>query len=156
MRLIRFWVSGIPRPAGSKRAFTNPRTGRAMIVDASGSNGVKWRKAVQRAAAEEIWRCGWQITPSAVALYLEFHMERPKSHHRKLGLKPTAPQYHTQKPDATKLVRSVEDSLTGILWQDDAQVVRQEVRKVWVTGSPGVWVCVQVLDEDGALDHVRD
>ena len=33
------------------------------------------------------------------------------------------------RPDATKLVRAVEDALTGLVWRDDAQVVIQTVRK---------------------------
>ncbi len=33
------------------------------------------------------------------------------------------------KPDATKLVRALEDALTRIVWKDDAQVVTQVVHK---------------------------
>ena len=38
------------------------------------------------------------------------------------------------KPDLTKLVRAAEDSLRGVLWRDDAQVVRQVTEKRW--GEP--------------------
>lgn len=37
--------------------------------------------------------------------------------------------YPITKPDSTKLVRAVEDALTGVLWGDDAQVVDQHVFK---------------------------
>lgn len=117
-----------------------------MIVDASGTNGVKWRRAVSKAASQAVWTSGWVVTDRPIRLYLEFHLERPKSHYDKRGLKQDAPHYHTKRPDATKLLRSVEDSCTGIVWSDDAQVVRQEVRKSYVTGAPGVHVTVQILE----------
>jgi Holliday junction resolvase RusA-like endonuclease len=45
-------------------------------------------------------------------------------------LKPTAPTWCITKPDATKLVRGIEDAITNAgLWRDDAQVARQFVEK---------------------------
>ena len=37
--------------------------------------------------------------------------------------------YPITKPDATKMLRAVEDAMTGIAWLDDAQIVRQVVTK---------------------------
>jgi Holliday junction resolvase RusA-like endonuclease len=47
-------------------------------------------------------------------------------------LKASAPANHTIKPDVTKLVRSLEDSLKGIVWLDDSQVVKQSASKRYV------------------------
>lgn len=44
-------------------------------------------------------------------------------------LKPSAPPYPAQRPDTTKLVRSAEDALKGILWRDDSQIVSQFATK---------------------------
>ncbi len=59
-------------------------------------------------------------------------MPRPKAHSRKDGvLKDDAPNWHANKPDATKLLRSLEDALTGVLWIDDSRIVRQQVKKIY-------------------------
>ncbi len=63
----------------------------------------------------------------------EFHLMRPKFHYgtgrNAAMLKDSAPDFPTARPDATKLFRSTEDALTGILWVDDAQIVLQVVSK---------------------------
>jgi Holliday junction resolvase RusA-like endonuclease len=56
-----------------------------------------------------------------------FVLERPKTDWgtgRNAGrLKPRAPAWPLKRPDSTKLVRAVEDALTGILWSDDSVIV---------------------------------
>lgn len=60
--------------------------------------------------------------------------------------RPSAPHYPAVKPDATKLVRAVEDALTGICWRDDAQIVNQDVRKRYAdTGSARVEIAITSL-----------
>ncbi len=128
-KTIAFWVPGIPRPGGSKRAFYNPRLGRAMIVDACSKNK-EWRAAVAWAAKEV-----FSGTPLRCPLRVSFKFEftRPASHFgtgKNSGyVRDSAPSYKTTKPDVTKLVRSTEDALTGILWVDDSQIVNQTAWK---------------------------
>mgnify|MGYP000890587929 CR=1 FL=1 len=38
MNELRFSVAGVPVPQGSLKAFTNPKTGRAMLTSTSGQN----------------------------------------------------------------------------------------------------------------------
>jgi Holliday junction resolvase RusA-like endonuclease len=38
---------------------------------------------------------------------------------------------HTQRPDASNLVKTVEDALNGIIYEDDAQVWHITAKKVW-------------------------
>lgn len=138
-----FFVPGIAKPAGSKRAFVpiNKRTGQPFrskttgrvvvsVVDDSGAKGKDWRGDVKAIASRE-----YQGEPVACPVVLEilFVMPRPKAHFRKNGngpLRPDAPTWHTNKPDATKLLRSVEDGLTGIVWVDD-NAVMPRVEKVY-------------------------
>jgi len=61
-----------------------------------------------------------------VSLSVSFYLPRPKSLRAK-----TKP--HVTKPDLDKLVRSVKDGLTQIVWHDDSQVV--EVR-AWKAYTP--------------------
>jgi Holliday junction resolvase RusA-like endonuclease len=68
-----------------------------------------------------------------LGLAVVFNITRPKGHFgtgRNAGaLKDSAPYWPTVKPDATKLLRGLEDALTGVVWRDDAQVVEQAVTK---------------------------
>lgn len=135
--MIEIRVVGIPAPGGSKRGFVNPRTGRVVIVEDAKRNKT-WRESVAQAALAA-YRGDALIGP--VGVEVVFLMPRPKGHYgsgRNAGtLKRTAPCYHVTKPDATKLWRSTEDALTGLVWRDDAQVATQRVFKKYANKAPG-------------------
>lgn len=38
---------------------------------------------------------------------------------------------HLTKPDLSNLLKSVEDSLNGILWKDDSYITKVEMEKTW-------------------------
>jgi len=139
-----FFVPGTPRPGGSKTAFYNKKTGRAMIVDAGGKPTKNWRDSVATAALE----AGIEKLDGPVRLNLSFFFERPKSHYRSgkysNELKTDAPKFKTSKPDTTKLIRSTEDALTGIAWHDDSQVIRQFAEKLYCDkdATPGCKVFI--------------
>lgn len=67
-------------------------------------------------------------------MIVEFFLPRPKGHFGVHGVKRSAPKYPTVRPDATKLMRPLEDALTGIVWKDDSRIVEQVVRKSY--GDP--------------------
>ena len=48
-------------------------------------------------------------------------------------LKDSAPVFKDTAPDLSKLWRAVEDSLTGIVYKDDSQVVQLALQKRWGT-----------------------
>jgi Holliday junction resolvase RusA-like endonuclease len=133
--MISFKVDGIPRPGGSKNAFKNPRTG-GIIVTEAGKHTAQWRK---KCAAEA--RLAWQgkLLSEPLSLEVTFSFQRPRSHYgsgkNSTLLKPSSPQHHTSKPDTTKLLRALEDALTGIIWVDDSQVVHQSATKKWDTAG---------------------
>lgn len=142
--LLNIIVPGIPAPGGSKRALWRPGTKHANIVDAGGERTKNWRAVVALAA-----RSAYRETPDTgpLSLRLMFFMPRPKSHYRSNGeLKPNAPYLHVKKPDTTKLIRSTEDALTGIVWQDDSQIAHQQADKVYGE-SPGCRVVVTLLED---------
>jgi len=143
---VSFTVHGTPVAGGSKRGFVNRNTGRVIITDAS-DKARPW-KALVRDAAVQAMTCHDEtpigthgyLPPLEGPLLLEvtFWMPRPKSHFgtgKRAGiLKPAAPRFHTVKPDTTKLLRLIEDSLTGVVWRDDSQVATQIAQKVY--GEP--------------------
>src|SRR4051812_44229719 len=127
---LEFTVHGRPQPAGSKKGFFNPRTSRVVIVD-DAKNSRPWKQQVAGAALDAMGDTPMLNGP--VELAVTFFLARPKGHYgtgrNADTLKPSAPEYPTVKPDATKLLRAVEDAMTGIVWRDDAQVVTQRAYK---------------------------
>jgi Holliday junction resolvase RusA-like endonuclease len=80
-----------------------------------------------------------------VRLSLVFLFTRPAGHYRRDGsLKPSAPVYHAVKPDGSKLQRSTEDALSGLVIEDDARIVGTVWDKRYCVGSerPGALITV--------------
>lgn len=134
-------VPGIPQPGGSKRAFVRGK--RAMIVDAN----AKARPWKDRVIAEARSALGARpALDGPLHLAIEFRLPRPKGHFGKKGLRASAPNFPTSRPDATKLLRCTEDALTEAgVWRDDAQVVTQVVDKVYGP-QPGATIRVSPLE----------
>lgn len=147
MNQIRFFVNGTPKPAGSKRVFLNKKTGKPIVTDDSGAQGKDWRHDVKCAARDA---CKGAPLEGPLKLTLVFRVTRPQSHFGKKGLKPNAPKYPTSKPDCLKLARGVEDSMSAVVYRDDAQIAVESICKVYCDEAnphPGVLVIVQALDD---------
>jgi Holliday junction resolvase RusA-like endonuclease len=146
---VSFRVVGKPQPAGSKRAFATPG-GRISVVDAN-AKSKPWQAVVADAALEAmIGEDGVvaEVMQGPLGLSVVFTVARPKGHYgsgRNAGvLKASAPAHPAVKPDATKLLRGLEDAMSGVVWRDDAQVVEQAVVKRY--GHPeGAQVMVWTL-----------
>lgn len=66
---------------------------------------------------------GWEIaTKKALTLAVVFVMPRAKSNRTK---------HHTQKPDASNLLKLLEDAGNGALYHDDSQITSVFMHKVW-------------------------
>lgn len=146
--MIEFFVPGIPQPGGSKRAFVNKKTGRAIVTE----DNVRCRD--WRAVVADQAQASMNASPfrGAVSLEITFYMPRPKGHFgtgRNVGkLKASAPDLPTVRPDATKLLRALEDALKGICWIDDAQVVEQHVYRRY-GDRPGAHVLIaEIINAD--------
>lgn len=138
---IEFFVEGVPRTKGSSFSFVNPKTGKIVYVH-DNKHLKKWTAAVKFGALEH--KC--KPVPGPIWLTILYIMPRPKAHFTKRGdLKPDAPELPMGRPDADKLERAVFDSLTGVAYRDDSQVVHVSHGKVYVnnsTDSPGVRIRV--------------
>lgn len=107
----------------------------------------EWKSAVMAAAKEK----GEGVTfTGPLALSLSFYFARPQSHFGAKGLKPSAPVFHTKKPDADNLAKAVMDAMTDAgFWTDDCQVVESHTFKSYVTDTApeGCRVVVTQLTE---------
>lgn len=124
---LRFTVFGTPVPQGSTRAFI-PKGWKRPIITAANAKTKPWRQEISGAALHAMERSGFQlIAEGAVILYVSFYFDKPKSTAKRITSK-------TTKPDLDKLLRSVNDSLTGIAFKDDAQIISCMILKAF--GSP--------------------
>ena len=127
---VRFFVAGLAKPGGSKKGFYIEKIKRVVITDASGKKGREWRADVKATAYEAMQGRSPFARDVPLFLGILFVMPRPGSQLRANGeVKDWALLWPVTKPDATKLIRSAEDAMTGIVWVDDAQVVLQLVGK---------------------------
>jgi Holliday junction resolvase RusA-like endonuclease len=119
---VSFTVYGTARPKGSHRPFLHPRTKQIILRPAS--QGLKaWEESIrheaQRHAEQGVFFGG------PVKLLATFVFARPKSVSAKKR------EHMTVAPDLSKLIRGIEDALTGLLWRDDSQVTEVHARKVY-------------------------
>ncbi len=131
---LSFVVLGRPQPAGSKKAFAVRRggelTGRVAVVD-DAKHSRSWKHDVAVVARQAV--AGAPVLEGPLDLDVVFVVARPKGHYgtgRNLRqIRASAPALPTVKPDVTKLLRAVEDALTGVIYRDDAQIVKQHAEK---------------------------
>lgn len=142
--MIEFFVPGIPKPGGSKRAFYVKKLNRAVITDAGGASTKEWRQQVAAFARDAY---NGPLLDGAMTVTMQFFMPRPKGHSGSKGIKPSAPLYPATKPDVLKLARSTEDALTGIIWRDDCTTVSLSLDKQYADsrpdGRPGARITVE-------------
>jgi crossover junction endodeoxyribonuclease RusA len=139
---LNFFVAGIPKPGGSKRAFFRPGMQRPVITDDAGEGNRNWRAAVADFASRAM--SGQQLLAGPLRLDIVFHVLRPKGHFGAKGLLPSAEPYPAKRPDVLKLARSTEDAMTGVVYVDDAQIVAEWLTKVY-SEKAGAEITVTVL-----------
>lgn len=123
--MTKFTVYGRPQPQGSTRAFL-PKGSHRPIITSDNKHLRPFRQQVSQTAVIEL-RGQIMAKETPVIVRVTFYFAKPRS----------APRKRTEpcvKPDLDKLARAALDSLTGIAYEDDAQVVQLEARKMY--GSP--------------------
>lgn len=126
-RQLAFLMSLGVKPKGQGRPRFDPRSMRAYTPETT-------RKYIDMLKAE-INRT-WPNKPlsGAIAVSVEAIFNLPK----RAGERP----FHVQRPDADNIAKAVLDSLNGIVFADDAQVVELHATKVWAID--GDRLCVKV------------
>jgi Holliday junction resolvase RusA-like endonuclease len=133
---VTFRVEGMaPAPQGSKDWLPNRR------MKESCPHVKPWRILVAQSAVA----AGVPLLRGPVRLSVVFIFSRPAGHFRKDGsLKPSAPLHHSIRPDLSKLLRSTEDALTSVVYEDDSRIVGCAIEKRYAIGNerPGALVTV--------------
>lgn len=145
---LAFFAEGHPETAGSKRPVAGMRKdgsiyARAIEGNDSESQARKkaWRQIVQLAAQQAMRQQGWRLETGPVTLLAVFFRRHSAKHYgtgrNARVLKPNAPLWSVEAPDALKLARAVEDALSGVAYKDDAQVILGTQAKVYVDRFSG-------------------
>ncbi len=127
---IRFFVPGLPRPQGSKKAINVKGLNYSVLVEQV--KGVeKWRRVVGKVAGN-LWK---PRVPANGKVHVSLEFIMPWRKH---------PSHAYPPDDLDKLCRAVLDAMTGIVYRDDSQVVYLEAtkRRADETDDPGVWALV--------------
>lgn len=114
---VRFIVYGDAAPQGSK-SFKGIRGGKAILAESSKRNK-PWRQEVSGTAMLYRQQPLWD---QAIKLKVTFYTARPKSLAKKKLRR-------ASRPDLSKLVRSIEDAMEGIIYKDDGRIDHIEARK---------------------------
>lgn len=126
------FVPILPAPKGSTRSFISRKTGR--VVTQGACRRTKEVEAAIRYAAQRAWTGA--PTDDAVALTVTFSTRRPKAAKNR--------PYPIVKPDIDKLLRTVLDALTGVVYHDDAQVTSVAASKTY-TEEVGIRIEAEVV-----------
>lgn len=138
MTEISFEVRGYPVPQGSTRTFVIK--GRAVTTNRTPKLDA-WRTAIAQEARNAIIKAppsisyGFQLLEGALEVECAFTFTPVKSR-RKQG------KAHFQRPDIDKLLRAVLDACTGVIYHDDAQVMKLIGMKEYGS-SPGCRIKVK-------------
>jgi len=146
------FVPGEPKPGGSKRALLARGSKRPVVVDDC-KKTKDWQTNVRHFAYQAY---EGPLQEGALRLTVTFYLVRARSHYgtgrNRNRLKPSAPPDPNRRPDTTKLLRSTEDALTGLVWRDDAQIIEHYTFKRWGP-KPGAQIMVETI---GARQNEED
>lgn len=166
--VFKGFIPGHPRTKGSFTAIRNPKTNKIFFKQSDKSRA--WqntiRDLVHRNLPEMLF--GDQTYP--VSITMTFYIARPMSHYGTgknfRTLKASAPMLPTSRRlDLDKLIRTVLDGLTSVVYDDDTRVVTIVASKLWAgldapgTSGPGVelqiyrWTQAPEVREDGPVDE---
>lgn len=139
---LMFTVVGEAQPKGSikilprvRRFPVTMRTFRDLmmaVVATSDNPQVKsWQSRIAFEATTALRQAKRTAIVGPVSVQAEFYLPRPT------GLPKSYAGPHLKKPDADKLLRSLLDALTGVVWQDDSQVTSIIAGKAYASlGDP--------------------
>jgi len=153
---LKFTAYGIPQPKGSAKAFLPFHATKAVVkavlenwrpgiivgmikklrpIVMSDNPKVKaWQKIIAQYASLDFQGPPWE---GPVRLDIKFYLPRPKAAANRC--------WHLTRPDLDKLVRAVTDGLTGIVYEDDKQVVWGHRSKEYEErGGPGPRAVIRV------------
>lgn len=146
LRTVEIFIPGQPVPQGSMVPFIDKRTKKANLKPDNERELMSWRRNVTAHA-----RIKWPGSPTnnPIRLDVVFWFSRTKltagGPQRLSGRVPC----NRTTPDRDKLLRAVQDALTGVVYVDDSRAIAGETEKRFVGPKerPGVLLRIEELPE---------
>lgn len=134
----RAWIPGQARPFSRRTSHTITKRGVSIVRNYMVPGSAEWKRAARKIL---------KATPGQMYLmdpvWLEVHVFRAKAKGRSCNMR-----YPTVRPDATNLLKLIEDALIGVAFLDDSQVVAQHTYKRYHKDViEGVYVAVGPMGE---------
>lgn len=116
----------------------------------SGKRTYNPQSEIERAVQWEIKKqlqAGYELIKTPLILAIDAYFPRPASHYgtgkNVDKLKPSAPKYHTNKPDHDNIIKFYMDCMNKLVFEDDTQIVAfDRCGKLWAhKNAPG---CVKI------------
>lgn len=139
---IEFMIPGEPKGKGRPRFA---RMGR-FVKTYSPEDTVNFESWVKLCFIQAAAKQGWEIIGAGVPIKMkiECHFSYPKSMSAK---KRSQNMYVTKKPDWDNIGKAICDTLNGVAYHDDSQVVSAEVLKLFTDGQPQIIVTLYSIGE---------
>jgi Holliday junction resolvase RusA-like endonuclease len=135
--IVTFKVDGTPVPKGRARYVRRGNHISTYTPDKTRN----YESLIKEAAIEAMGSSEPLETP--VTLYLYIRAPIPKSLPKKrIEACLNGSEKPIKKPDASNVLKSVEDAMNGVVYKDDSQIINLHVTKVYSTLA-GVDVCVK-------------
>ncbi|MBU9711088.1 RusA family crossover junction endodeoxyribonuclease [Evansella tamaricis] len=145
--MITFTIYGEPVAQGRPRTGKS-FTGKTVVYDPKKSRNYK--QYVRLVALEHRPK---NLLESELELVIDVFRKIPKSMPKyKQELAIEGKLRPTTKPDVDNYAKGIKDGLSGIIWNDDKQVVSLLVRK-WYSSTPRVEVKVIEIEEEGTCQN---
>jgi len=148
MTPLKFSVIAEPKPKGSFRAYTytrKPEKGGGIGARVTNDNtGTKsWESRVQFEAFTAMRQAKAKHDGGGIAIDVQFYLPMPQYLRKKHYDGP-----HLKKPDLDKLLRSTMDGLKGVVYEDDAQVIRVTGAKFYAGAAEQPRADVSIIPVD--------
>jgi Holliday junction resolvase RusA-like endonuclease len=135
--MVTFKVDG--NPVGKQRARYVKRGN--FVQTYTPEKTRTYESLIKEAAIEAMGSSEPLETP--VTLYLYIRVPMPKSYSKKrIEACLNGSEQPTKKPDASNILKSVEDGMNSVVYKDDSQIVNIHVTKVY-SSEAGVDICVK-------------
>ena len=135
--MVTFKVDGVPVPKGRARYVKRGNFVQTYTPEKTRTYEILIKDAARQAMG------GSEPLETPVSLYLYIRVPIPASATKKrLQAIADGSEKPIKKPDASNILKSVEDGMNGVVYHDDSQLINIHVTKVY-SSLPGVDICVK-------------
>jgi Holliday junction resolvase RusA-like endonuclease len=141
--MIQFSVAGNPVGKARARTFFNEKG--EHVVTTTPDKTVLYQNLVKVIALESMKNNNIELTEEPVSMEIKAYYQIPKSATKKLkALMAENKLLPCKKPDIDNVIKIIADSLNGIAYKDDTQIVKLTAHKLY-SDNPRVEIKLNIV-----------